>query len=144
MSDWDFLDHIRDLNGTPPEVLADQELMAVLLPMLRRDFMICDHYRLEDMHVLRTPITALAGDRDVDIPITDVEAWSALTAGRFRSLSFPGDHFFIKSEKAAVLAAVTSILLGARAQSDGALRQVSGAVRSTTGRIAVSDDLHLI
>jgi medium-chain acyl-[acyl-carrier-protein] hydrolase len=144
LSDSEFLDHIRDLNGTPPEVLADQELMAVLLPMLRRDFINCERYRLENPHVLRTPITALAGDGDVDISISDVEAWSALTVGRFLAQSFPGDHFFIKSEEVAVIAAVTSILLGPSAKSDGSMSRISGAVEATTGRIAVRDDLPLI
>jgi medium-chain acyl-[acyl-carrier-protein] hydrolase len=137
LPDSEFLEHLRDLNGTPPEILADQELMALLLPMLRRDFINCECYRLEKLHVLRTPITALAGDGDVDISISDVEAWSALTVGRFRALRFPGDHFFIKSEEAAVTAAVTSILLGPSAQSDGSMSQRISAVETTTGRIGV-------
>jgi medium-chain acyl-[acyl-carrier-protein] hydrolase len=111
LSDPDFLDHIRQLNGTPPEILANAELMSVVLPILRSDFKICEEYNLKEKHALRIPITALAGEEDPDISIADVEAWGALTTGRFETLQFPGDHFFIKSSEAAVVSAVNDTLV---------------------------------
>jgi surfactin synthase thioesterase subunit len=112
LSDPDFLDHIRQLNGTPPEILANAELMSVVLPVLRSDFKICEEYVPEESHALRTPITALAGEKDPDISVADVEAWGTLTTGRFETLKFPGDHFFLKSSEAAVVAAVSDTLVG--------------------------------
>jgi medium-chain acyl-[acyl-carrier-protein] hydrolase len=112
LSDADFLDHIRQLNGTPPEVLANAELMSVVLPILRSDFKICEEYELKEKHPLRTPITALAGEEDPDISNADVEAWGTLTTGRFGTRKFPGDHFFIKSSEAAVVSAVNDTLVG--------------------------------
>src|ERR1700761_6140541 len=56
LSDPDFLDHICQLNGTPSEILADADLMRVMLPILRSDFKICEQYRQEENHVLRIPI----------------------------------------------------------------------------------------
>jgi medium-chain acyl-[acyl-carrier-protein] hydrolase len=112
LSDPDFLDYIRLLNGTPSEILADPELMSVMLPILRSDFKICEQYSLGKSHALRIPIAALAGEDD-EVPIADVEAWNALTTGNFEILTFPGDHFFIKSNEAAVVAAISNTLLGA-------------------------------
>jgi medium-chain acyl-[acyl-carrier-protein] hydrolase len=112
LSDSVFLDHIRQLNGTPPEIFADADLMSVVLPILRSDFKICEEYDLKEKHVLRIPITVLAGEEDTDISIADVEAWGTLTTERFETLKFPGDHFFIKSSEAAVVSAVNDTLVG--------------------------------
>jgi surfactin synthase thioesterase subunit len=111
LSDSDFLDHIRQLNGTPPEILADAELMKVVLPIIRSDFKICEQYGQEKSPSLRIPIVALAGESD-DVPLVDVEAWGTLTTGKFEILTFSGDHFFIKSNEAAVVAAISNMLLG--------------------------------
>jgi medium-chain acyl-[acyl-carrier-protein] hydrolase len=111
LSDPEFVEHLRGLNGTPAEVLANAELMAVVLPVLRSDFANCERYRPENIQPLRVPITALAGDEDLDVPIADVESWGTLTIGGFRAITFQGDHFFINSSRSAVIAAVSDTLL---------------------------------
>jgi medium-chain acyl-[acyl-carrier-protein] hydrolase len=112
LSDGDFLEHIRNLGATPSEVLANPELMAVLLPMLRVDFAICERYSPNGVYAIKTPLTAFAGTEDPDIPVSDVEAWGRISAANFGIRRFPGGHFFIKSNEAAVVAAVVNELRG--------------------------------
>ncbi|HEV3052719.1 MAG TPA: thioesterase domain-containing protein, partial [Longimicrobium sp.] len=50
------------------------------------------------------PISAYGGERDDDVTEADVEAWREQTTGEFRMRMFPGDHFFINSDRALVLA----------------------------------------
>ena len=97
LSDVEFLDLIRQMRGTPEEVLTHLEFMDILLPILRSDFVNCDQYRFTLRPSLHVPITTLNGEQDNDIPENDVQLWSRLTIGRFQSFTFPGGHFFIKN-----------------------------------------------
>lgn len=45
MPDAELADNLRDFNGTPPEVLRNGELMALLLPSLRTDFALAHGYQ---------------------------------------------------------------------------------------------------
>jgi medium-chain acyl-[acyl-carrier-protein] hydrolase len=103
LADVEFLAHVRDLNGTPAEILANQELMAVLLPVLRADFALGERYRMRGLQLLRAPITALAGNEDEETPASDVQEWKRLTSGPFHSARFPGDHFFIRPNEASIV-----------------------------------------
>jgi len=117
LSDGDFLEHVRNLGATPSEVLANPELMAVLLPMLRVDFAICERYSPSGLYAIKTPITAFAGTEDPDISVSDVEAWGRISTTNFEIRRFPGGHFFIKSNEAAVVAAVVNELRGVGCQA---------------------------
>ena len=45
LPDAAFVDAIRELNGTPEEVLENADLMALVLPALRADLTVCETYR---------------------------------------------------------------------------------------------------
>jgi medium-chain acyl-[acyl-carrier-protein] hydrolase len=100
LSDQDFLTHIHNLNGTPPEVFADAELIRFVLPTLRADFSMCERYHPQSRRRMKTPITALTGDQDTEITNDDIQAWTRLTSGAFRTITIPGGHFFIKQSEA--------------------------------------------
>jgi medium-chain acyl-[acyl-carrier-protein] hydrolase len=100
LSDHDFLEHIRDLNGTPTEVFADAELVNFVLPMLRADFLMCERYHFQSRRRMKVPITVLAGEQDTEITSADIQAWNRLTSGAFRAINIPGGHFFIKESEA--------------------------------------------
>ena len=62
LSDADFTAHLAALNGTPAEVLADRELMQIVLPILRADFQAIETWRLtEPARKIPCPILALGG-----------------------------------------------------------------------------------
>ena len=102
----EFLAKLRELNGTPEEVLQHEELMKLLLPILRADFGVNEKYEPTPGEPLEAGISALGGIGDKDVTREDVEAWKEHTRGRFRSRMFPGDHFFIQGNKDLVLEAV--------------------------------------
>jgi len=106
----EFLAHVRDMNGTPAEVLADRELLEILLPVLRADFSMCEQYRSGRPQILRAPITTLAGLQDHYITGPDVRAWKRLTSGGTRALWFPGDHFYIKENVTSIVNAISDEL----------------------------------
>jgi medium-chain acyl-[acyl-carrier-protein] hydrolase len=110
LPDAEFWRHIRDMQGTPEEILAQPELTELLLPLLRSDFAICEQYRLQHAYFLQAPVTALSGEQDERAPISDMQMWGRLTSSGFRSLEFSGGHFFLKENESAVINAVCSEL----------------------------------
>lgn len=88
-------ERLRELGGTPEEVLAHPELMELLLPVIRADFAVTESYRYEDEPPLSCPITAFAGTEDAQVAVKSVDAWRNETTGPFAIHAMPGDHFFI-------------------------------------------------
>ncbi|HEU0014920.1 MAG TPA: alpha/beta fold hydrolase [Longimicrobium sp.] len=103
LSDEDFVHELRRLNGTPEEVLANEEIMRLVLPLLRADFAIGETYRYRDEPPLDVPIAAYGGERDAEVPYEHVQAWREQTTGDFVLRMFPGDHFFINGDRDLVL-----------------------------------------
>ena len=106
LPDAEFMAKLRELNGTPEEVLQHEELMKLLLPLLRADFGVNETYEYTEETPLQAGISAFGGIGDQDVLREDVEAWRQHTAGRFRARMFPGDHFFIHGNKDLVLESV--------------------------------------
>lgn len=121
LDDAGLLAKLRKLNGTPPEILAHEELMAVLLPTIRADMELVDNYRYSAAAPLPVPITVLAGRRD-EFELEEVEGWAEETAASCRVEWFAGDHFFINSERAAVLKCISDELSAALAERSPAVR----------------------
>jgi len=96
---------MQRLDGTDQAVFADDELMALTLPVLRADFQLCGHYVRHDRPPLAMPVHVLAGESDETTPET-LAAWRQETSGVFTLDYFDGGHFFIQNQQAQVLAAV--------------------------------------
>ena len=91
----EFLAELRRLNGTPGELLDHQELMEIMLPILRADFALYETYVYSNEPPLNCPISAFGGLQDRRVNDSDLEAWCAQTSVSFSLRMFPGDHFFL-------------------------------------------------
>ena len=111
LSDADFQQRLRELNGTPAPILQEPELMKMVLPLLRCDFELSETYRRERAEPLDCPITALGGLQDAEVEPDGVEAWREVSRGPVDVHMLPGDHFFVHSQRAAVLQIVERSLL---------------------------------
>ena len=96
LPDKEFLAELRRLNGTPRELLDHEELMEVMLPILRADFAMYETYLYSAEPPLDCPISAFGGLQDRRVSISDLEAWRTQTSATFSLRMFPGDHFFLK------------------------------------------------
>lgn len=112
-NDDELVARLRDLKGTPPEILQDAELLASLSPRLRADFELADRYTYVPEPPLECPITALCGADDQETDGGKLEEWREHTHGVFTRHVFEGDHFFIHSREPQVLALVRNELLQA-------------------------------
>lgn len=83
--------------GIPAEILAEPEVLKVVLPALRADLQMDWAYEYEPDRPLDCPIAAVGGSADRMVPFAQVVAWNRHTSGTFRAKAVPGDHFFINS-----------------------------------------------
>ncbi|MBK5001170.1 thioesterase [Pseudomonas sp. S31] len=112
-TDTQLIAELRELNGTPEEVLASAELMALTLPILRADFLLCGRYAYRQRPPLTCPLHVLGGDAD-RASEEQLLAWRRETRGAFSLHRFPGDHFFIHEHEDHVLTTLVGALEGYR------------------------------
>lgn len=94
-----FIERLRDLKGTPEELLDNPELLDVLLPVLRADFEIDETYVHTPSELLDCPISTFRGTQDTLATYDEVAAWRTESNGTFTLRSLPGGHFFIQTAK---------------------------------------------
>lgn len=95
LPDAQFIEELRELNGTPQEAFESPELLELVLPILRADFTAAETYVHRSEAPLPCPITALGGAGDKMIPPEALQAWERHTSGDFEFHVLEGDHFFI-------------------------------------------------
>ena len=110
MSDEEFLSRVRGLNGTPPSVLLEPELMALVLPVLKADFRAVDLWKPKLERPLTVPITALGGRSDPHVSDAAVGAWQQYTRAEFHLRTFDGDHFFLGPREPALVDVIVRTL----------------------------------
>src|SRR5690606_38041922 len=103
LPDGDFVAELRRLQGTPPEVLEDRELLELFLPLLRADFTVAETYQYTPEPPLPVPILAWGGREDPEVSQPELAAWREHTSRTFRLRMLPGSHFFVHSAADAVL-----------------------------------------
>jgi len=113
LSDEAFIDRLRDLGGTPAEILEDRAMMDLLLPILRADTKAAEQYQmpLSSTPSLACPVTVLGGKDDPFVSEEELRAWESLTHGPFRSRMLPGGHLFLQSRPSDVTDVIAETLL---------------------------------
>ncbi len=106
----EFLEAVRSFGGTPGDVFAHPELVEIILPILRADLALCDGYRFTPDAALPCPFVLYAGRQDSEVDPAEIEAWNEHTSHGARLRIFPGDHFFLRSDRALLLRAMASAL----------------------------------
>ena len=120
----EFLAKVRSMAGTPPEVFDHPELVSLLLPMLRADFLAAEDYTRSDGPPLDTPLFVYGGLADEDVSVDALEAWRPESSAEVALRRFRGGHFFIQSERDSVLAALRGDLAPyLRGSVDGSTRR---------------------
>jgi medium-chain acyl-[acyl-carrier-protein] hydrolase len=105
-----FLEELRALNGIPQAVLRCRELLDLMLPVLRADFELLENYTYQRGPALSCPITAFAGENDPRTTLPHVEAWRFQSRAGFSLVLFPGDHFFLDTERSRLLEVILRTL----------------------------------
>ena len=108
-SDLQLIEQLRDLQGTSEEVLGNEELMSLTLPILRADFLLCGRYSPIQRPLLTCPVHVFGGKAD-RATSEQLIGWSQETHGSFSVDMLAGGHFFIHEQEARVLRAIKNHL----------------------------------
>jgi surfactin synthase thioesterase subunit len=101
-SDAELIAKLRSLQGTPEEALANQELLDLMLPILRADFLVAGSYQYQHRAPLQAPIHVFGG-KDDSIAVDELLDWQGETASGFSLDMFAGGHFFLHTQEAPLL-----------------------------------------
>ena len=113
LPDDQFVEELRQLQGTPDGVLENPELMELFLPILRADFQLGETYSLAAPEPLDCPLSAYGGVQDTEVSHDELQEWRRYTNADFQLRPFPGNHFFVNSCQDMVVAAIVDDLAAA-------------------------------
>jgi medium-chain acyl-[acyl-carrier-protein] hydrolase len=100
----------RRYDGIPRVVLEEPSLLNLLLPMLRGDLKMLETYQYHPEAPLQCPITAFGGESDPRVALPGLHAWASQTDGTFNVETFRGGHFYLQTERPALLSALVDQL----------------------------------
>ena len=110
LPDDEFIAAVRDYNGTPEALLAEESLRELWLPRLRADLTVSGMYQYVEQRPLECPIVVMFGAEDGLVSDVGLEGWLTQTTGDVRFFRYPGNHFFLHSAERLVLAKVRAEL----------------------------------
>ncbi|WP_408994765.1 thioesterase II family protein [Streptomyces sp. 1268] len=108
--DQGLIEELRRLSGTDSELLADEAVLAMVLPAMRGDYRAIETYRYRPGPPLNCPVLALTGDSDPLVEVTDARAWAQHTVAPFRLRVFTGGHFFLSDHTESIMREITDHL----------------------------------
>lgn len=112
LPDNEFMGEILKFGGTPQEVMENQELMNIFIPILKADYRILEtHKNIPLGMVFDNDITVLYGKEDTDVARIDVEEWEKYTSKRCYFYDFDGGHFFINDESVSIANIINNTLI---------------------------------
>lgn len=111
LTDAYLLARLRRYGGTPEEILAEPELLQMILPIFRADLELLGAHRHVPAEPLDLPLTALGGTEDEQASPARLEGWREHTRGPFVLRLVEGGHFFVHTAHADVLREVRQALL---------------------------------
>ena len=106
LPDEEFRHEVRLLQGTPEEVLGNEELMQIILPVLRADFAVCETYAYSAEEPLAMPLSVFGSNHDPEVNHDELEAWRSQTTGSMSLRIFEGNHFFLHPMRLALTDAI--------------------------------------
>lgn len=112
LSESSFVEKFCDrYHGIPDVVLQSEELMKLFLPVLQADMAIVETYVYSAEEPLDCSISAFGGLADREVSRDDLAAWRVLTRSTCSLRMLQGDHFFLQSNREAILQAVSGDLM---------------------------------
>lgn len=107
----EFINALRDYDGTPEAVLENEELMELCFPTLRADFEIAEKHRSTPGHKINSPLSVFSGTEDRNVSDEGLQAWNELFVGNGEITKFSGGHFFLDKECQSLLERVSKTLI---------------------------------
>ncbi|WP_177231775.1 thioesterase II family protein [Amycolatopsis saalfeldensis] len=112
----EFVAKLKELSGTPVELLNNPSALSSILPTLRADYTMVETYTCREEPPLDCPITILGGIGDHSTSFEELDGWKRHTTAGAVVRMIPGGHFFVAESIGDVLPVVAADI---RAASGG-------------------------
>ena len=109
-TDDEVIAHIRRYEGNPEPVMADPELAAVFMPVIRAGLRAMESYAPPATEPMAIPLLAICGDADPTVSRAEMDGWREHTSDSFHLAAVPGGHFFLHQSPSQTLDLVRSQL----------------------------------
>jgi medium-chain acyl-[acyl-carrier-protein] hydrolase len=111
LADPDFISAMHErYQGIPKEILADEDLVELLLPALRADIEALETFVHTGRAKLGCPTSVYGGEADPTVSLADLQAWNQEVLAPCDIRLFAGDHFYLNTQAKALLADVSAKL----------------------------------
>jgi len=113
LDDSAFIDALNRFSPRTAAVLAHQEMKALLMPLLRNDFILDEQYCLQNSYEsipIPIPICALCGNKDAEAPEKAMLEWEKYTDKNFSLSLCDGGHFFVYENQDQVIGHILSAI----------------------------------
>jgi medium-chain acyl-[acyl-carrier-protein] hydrolase len=119
-----YLNSILGLSSQTAQVLENDALRKLFLPIFRADVQMCAEWQDDFVAPLPCPITAFHGDADTSVSLDSVRNWQYQTRATFDMKAIPGEHLFILQQAESIVQEIKHKLL----QGVNGARSLSGAI----------------
>ncbi len=96
LEDKTFLKKFNALQALPNEVLINQSIQQLVLPILRADVKMTETYQYQGGRKLKCDLYIFYGKDDVLTNEEGLKGWNHMTDGKVEFTEFLGDHFYYK------------------------------------------------
>ena len=110
MNDEQFIEHFNKAYGASMDILRNPQLGPLVLPGVKADAYMTQEYNYVPGGPVDYDITAIAGEKDPDINMEQMQAWNRHTTGKVTSQFYPGNHFFFLEQAPKVLTDFSKVL----------------------------------
>ncbi|GAB3058144.1 alpha/beta fold hydrolase [Micromonospora schwarzwaldensis] len=122
LDDAGLIEALRDFGTTSAALLADRELMELILPGIRADFALSERYAYRAGPPLELPVHVLLGDRDEHVDPGRAAGWARDCATPPQVHVFAGGHFFLAEHRSEILDLMRRIVTGHPAPAHSATK----------------------
>lgn len=91
----EILQVLRDYGAADEEILQHEELLAVLMPIIRADFAMIESYYFQPGSPLQCLISSWCGSEDPEVHPEEMQGWAGETAAGWSLRVRAGGHFFL-------------------------------------------------
>lgn len=105
----EFLDALQERYGAIPDaVRKEPELLELLLPVLRADIQAVETYAPTAGARIRCPVHVYGGEGDTHPLPAQLPRWQRVVQQPITMRLFPGDHFYLNTQREALTVDITS------------------------------------
>ncbi|MFD4673751.1 thioesterase II family protein [Lentzea sp. NPDC058450] len=94
-----IVEELQTLSGTDSRLLGNEDLLRLVIPVVRADYKAVETYRCSPGAKVLCPVSVLVGDSDPKATIEEARAWSEHTTSAFELQVYPGGHFYLSTHQ---------------------------------------------